>query len=57
MAALVWGPFISGLGYVFGQSIEQAMGLLPLHQHVLIALVGIIAALVAVVAVRKYTLV
>jgi membrane protein DedA with SNARE-associated domain len=56
-AALVWGPFISGLGYVFGQSIEQAIGFLPLHQHVLIALIGIIVVLAAVVAVRKYKLV
>jgi membrane protein DedA with SNARE-associated domain len=57
LAALVWGPFISGLGYVFGQSIEQAIGFLPLHEHVLIALAGVIVVLAAVVVVRKYKLV
>ncbi|PZM16213.1 DedA family protein [Rhizobium tubonense] len=56
LAALIWGPFISGLGYVFGQSIEQAMGFLPLHQHVLVSLAAVVLVLVAVVAIRKYKL-
>jgi membrane protein DedA with SNARE-associated domain len=56
-AALVWGPLISGLGYVFGQSIEQAIGFLPLHEHMLVALAVVVVVLAAIVAVRKYKLV
>ncbi|MFS8115732.1 DedA family protein [Rhizobium jaguaris] len=46
-AALIWGSFFTGIGYLFGQSIEQTFGHLPLHHHVLIA-AGIIAVLLLV---------
>jgi membrane protein DedA with SNARE-associated domain len=52
-AALLWGPLFTGVGYLFGQGIEQAFGHLPLHRHMLIALGTIALLLVAALAFRK----
>lgn len=53
MAALIWGPLFTGIGYLFGQGIEQAFGHLPLHRHMFIALGAIVLLLVAGLALRK----
>ena len=45
LAALVWGQLFTALGYAFGHGIEQMLGRLPLHHHLLIALAA--AALIA----------
>ena len=47
VAALVWGSLFTGIGYLFGQGIEQTFGHLPLHHHVLIAAGVIIVLLLA----------
>ncbi|MDE1993139.1 MAG: DedA family protein [Rhizobiaceae bacterium] len=52
-AAMVWGFLFTAIGYLFGQSIEQMFGRLPLHRHVLIALAIIIVVLLAIVTFRK----
>ncbi|ABC93704.1 hypothetical conserved protein (plasmid) [Rhizobium etli CFN 42] len=43
VAALVWGQLFTALGYIFGRGIQQTLGHLPLHRHLLIA-VGAAAA-------------
>lgn len=52
-AASIWGPLFTGIGYLFGQGIEQAFGHLPLHRHMFIALGTIALLIVAVLAFRK----
>ncbi|MBX4955950.1 DedA family protein [Rhizobium lentis] len=44
-AALVWGQLFTALGYLFGHGIQQTLGHLPLHRHLLIAVAA--AAVVA----------
>ncbi|MDO3432007.1 DedA family protein [Rhizobium sp. CBN3] len=48
VAALVWGQLFTALGYLFGHGIQQTLGRLPLHRHLLIAIAA--AAVVAVAA-------
>lgn len=52
-AALIWGPLFTGIGYLFGQGIEQAFGHLSLHRHMFIALGAIVLLLVAGLAFRR----
>jgi membrane protein DedA with SNARE-associated domain len=52
-AALVWGSLFTGIGYLFGQGIEQTFGHLPLHRHVLIAAGIVIALLLVMMTFRK----
>ncbi|MBB4566719.1 DedA family protein [Rhizobium leucaenae] len=52
-AALIWGLLFTGIGYLFGQGIEQAFGHLPLHHHVLIAAGIIIVLLLIMMTFRK----
>ena len=37
-SAMVWGQLFTSLGYLFGHGIEQTIGHLPFHRHMLIAL-------------------
>ncbi|MBX5138257.1 MULTISPECIES: DedA family protein [Rhizobium] len=48
VAALVWGQLFTALGYLFGNGIQQILGHLPLHRHLLIAVAA--AAVVAAAA-------
>jgi membrane protein DedA with SNARE-associated domain len=48
VAALVWGQLFTALGYLFGHGIQQTLGHLPLHRHLLIAVAA--AAVVAAAA-------
>ncbi|MEF0940937.1 DedA family protein [Rhizobium sp. BR 362] len=52
-AALIWGLLFTGIGYLFGQGIEQAFGHLPLHHHVLIAAGIIFVLLLIMMTFRK----
>lgn len=52
-AALVWGQLFTALGYVFGHGIQQMLGRLPLHHHLLIALGAAAVVAGAAVAFRK----
>lgn len=56
LAALVWGQLFTGLGYLFGHGIEQTLGHLPLHRHLLIALAAAVAIAAAALAFRKFKL-
>ncbi|MGO6700037.1 DedA family protein [Rhizobium ruizarguesonis] len=55
-AALVWGQLFTGLGYVFGHGIEQTLGHLPLHRHLLIAVGAAAVVAAAALAFRKMKL-
>ncbi|OWV74616.1 hypothetical protein ATY76_27085 [Rhizobium sp. R339] len=48
LAALLWGQLFTALGYLFGHGIQQTLGHLPLHRHLLIAVAA--AAVVAAAA-------
>jgi membrane protein DedA with SNARE-associated domain len=52
-AAIVWGQFFTALGYLFGHAIEQSLGYLPLHRHMLIALAAAVLVLIAGFVMRK----
>lgn len=56
LAALVWGQLFTGLGYLFGHGIEQTLGHLPLHRHLLIAIVAAVVIAAAALAFRKFKL-
>jgi len=53
VAAFIWGQLFTALGYLFGHGIEQMMGRLPLHHHLLIALGAAAAIAVAALAFRR----
>ena len=46
VAAVIWGTLFTAIGYLFGQSIEQIFGHLPLHRHVLVAIAAVAALLI-----------
>jgi membrane protein DedA with SNARE-associated domain len=52
-AALTWGTLFTGVGYLFGQSIEGIFGHLALHLHLLIAIGAIVILLLVVMTYRK----
>lgn len=54
IAALVWGQLFTGAGYLFGQGIENVLGRLSLHIHLLIALAVALVLLLAGSAIRRY---
>lgn len=53
VAALVWGQLFTALGYLFGHGVQQMLGRLPLHRHLLIAFGAAAVAAAAVLAFRK----
>lgn len=53
LAALVWGQLFTALGYLFGHGIQQTLGHLPLHRHLLIAIVAAAVVAAAAYAFRK----
>jgi membrane protein DedA with SNARE-associated domain len=52
-AALVWGQLFTALGYIFGHAIQQALGNLPIHRHLLIALGAAAVIAAAALAFRR----
>lgn len=56
IAAICWGISITAIGYVFGSAVEQILGRLRLHQHLLIAVAfGLAAVILFALAVRRRT--
>lgn len=56
IAAICWGISITAVGYVFGSAVEQVLGRLRLHQHLLIAIgFGLAAVIVFALIVRRKT--
>ncbi|KPH05761.1 DedA family protein (plasmid) [Rhizobium acidisoli] len=53
IAALIWGQLFTALGYLFGHGIEQILGHLSLHRHLLIAFGAAAVAAAAALAFRK----
>ncbi|MBY4631891.1 DedA family protein [Rhizobium croatiense] len=53
VAALVWGQLFTALGYLFGHGIQQTLGHLPLHRHLLIAVGAAAVVAAAALALRK----
>jgi membrane protein DedA with SNARE-associated domain len=53
LAAAVWGPVIAGIGYVFGNEVEQLFGRLPLDKHLIVAAGTVLVVLVAYIFLRK----
>jgi membrane protein DedA with SNARE-associated domain len=56
VAALVWGQLFTALGYLFGHGIQQTLGHLPLHRHLLIAAGAAAVVAGAALAFRKMKL-
>ena len=53
IAALIWGQLFTALGYLFGHGIEQILGHLSLHRHLLIAIGAAAVAAAAALAFRR----
>ncbi len=54
LAAICWGISITAVGYVFGSAVEQILGRLRLHQHLLVAIgFGLAAVIVLALIVRR----
>ncbi|ULR42696.1 DedA family protein [Rhizobium sp. K102] len=53
VAALVWGQLFTALGYLFGHGIQQTLGHLPLHRHLLIAVGAAAVVAAAALVLRK----
>ncbi len=53
VAALAWGQLFTALGYLFGHGIQQLLGHLPLHRHLLIAAGAAAVIAAAAFAFRK----
>ncbi|MBB6221172.1 VTT domain-containing protein [Rhizobium leguminosarum] len=53
IAALIWGQLFTALGYLFGHGIEQILGHLSLHRHLLIAIGAAAVVAAAALAFRK----
>jgi membrane protein DedA with SNARE-associated domain len=56
VAALVWGQLFTALGYLFGHGIQQTLGHLPLHRHLLIAAGAAAVVAAAALAFRRMKL-
>ncbi|MBN9031911.1 MAG: hypothetical protein BGO05_25510 [Rhizobiales bacterium 63-7] len=54
LAAICWGVSITAIGYVFGSAVEQMLGRLRLHEHLLIAVAfGLALVVFIALAVRR----
>jgi membrane protein DedA with SNARE-associated domain len=55
LAAAIWGPVISGIGFVFGRGIERILGKFPLAGHLSIAVAVVIALMLIAFLYQKHS--
>nr|WP_246723623.1 DedA family protein [Rhizobium sp. ARZ01] len=53
VAALLWGPLFTALGYFAGQGFEQLLGRLPLPHHLFVAVAAFVCVIALAVVFRK----